>query len=1017
MNNQNRVIKNRIILFFVVFSVVFIVLQLFINLHNNKIENYNRLYNEIAAANKDVSTSLLYAHNISQHQEIESNQRLLKESINRYQTMFDLVKNGGQVKIKESNIYIPGTTPEFSLNINDISPLWEAYRKASLKLASRVKFNYDQFNVKSPAQMVLDYWEKQKRRIKIKDTSNLASEDIGALIEAQDTIKALDKVALKLANQHKLILGNNSTMDTVAKGALKTLEYNIRPLSLQTDRLLQSCQQLIVNYQSFEKLLLYANWGIFFLFILIGYLIYNSLIARPLKQINDSTTLIQAGDLNQRINYQKNNEIGAISLTINLLIDKIRMATSFIKNIEEGKLDVEFEAEEKDTLSEALLNMRERLNAVNIEEQERAWANKGLAMFSNILQTYRENTETLGYEIISNIVKYIGAIQGGVYIVNDNDEDNIFIELLASYAFGRRKFKTKTIQEHEGLVGQAYKDVDTIYVTDIPQNYIDITSGMGGTNPRSILVIPLKLNETVYGIMELASFEEIPHYKIDFLEKLGENIASTLYAVKTTEQTHKLLLESTEITMQMRDQEKEMRDNLLELQKTQGEMEENQEVLAAQSYAMNTTLITLEMDVELRILTANNLFLETMNYTLEEITNKHYRMFIDTEDYDNKDYRALWSDLKNGIPHKGEFKQIAKYGKEVWLQTTFTPIKNKEGQTYKILKIAFDVTTDKKLRLDFQGQLDSFRRSNATVEYDMDGNIIEANEIFLRLMEYKRDEIMGQNHSMLVTNEERNSDMYQALWDKLIQGEFHSGESRRVTKNGKEIWIQGSFNPIFDLSGKPYKLVEFAVDITDRKNAERKILTTQRKLQNREANLKAVINNTEEMIMTVDQTYKVTLLNDKIRSAYNMRGISLKAGLNITETFPEDKFNYWKQYYDDSLSGERSKVEEIFNHPENNQDIYWEFSFIPIKNKLRKITGVAVFIKDITRQKQEAFEREKVAIDIASIKEQETAKAQEILETQQKSIARIIEKFEKEKSELQEALKLKEEELASLKKK
>ncbi len=1012
MNSRNRVIKNRTILFFVVFSVCFIVLQLFIALYNSKVENYTNLYDEISIANKDISTSLLYAHNISQHADIDANQRLLKESISHYQVVFDLVQQGGQVTVGEKHIKVANNIPEFDANISEIGPLWDKYRKASDILSSKINFNYNQSNTKSPAQLVLDFWEKQKKRVRNPDS--LSSGNISELISAQDTIQAIDKVALQLANKYKLIRNNDYSLDSTAFKAVKTLEYNIRPLSLETSRLLQSCRQVIAKNQSNIQLLFYANWGLFLLFVVIGYLIYNEFIAKPLKKINKNTRLIQAGDLNQRIEYEKNNEIGSIARTINLLIDKTRMATSFIKSIEEGNLDVAFEAEETDTLSEALLNMRGRLNAVNIEEQERAWANKGLAMFSNILQTYRENTETLGYEIISNIVKYIDANQGGVYLVNDNDENNVFIELLASYAFDRRKFKSKTIDVYEGLVGQAYKDVDTIYVTDIPQDYVDITSGMGGTNPRSILVIPLKLNETVYGIMELASFEEIPSYKIDFLEKLGENIASTLYAVKTTEQTHKLLLESTEITMQMRDQEKEMRDNLLELQKTQREMEENQEVLTAQSYAMNTTLITLEMDVELRILTANNLFLDTMNYSLEEITNKHYRMFIDTEDYDSKDYQALWSDLKNGIPHKGEFKQIAKYGKEVWLQTTFTPIRNTEGKTYKILKIAFDVTTDKKMRLDFQGQLESFRRSNATVEYDMDGNIIEANEIFMRLMEYKREEIIGQNHALLVTNEEKSSDGYQALWDKLIQGEFHSGESRRVTKNGKEIWIQGSFNPIFDLSGKPYKLVEFAVDITDRKNAERKILTTQRKLQNREANLKAVINNTEEMILTVDQNYKVTLLNDKIRSAYNMRSITLKAGLNITETFPEDKFNYWKQFYDMALNGERSQVEEIFNHPENNQDIYWEFFFIPIKNKLRKITGVAVFIKDITRQKQEAFEKEKIAIDIASIKEQETAKAQEILETQQKSIARIIEKFEKEKSELQETLRLKEQELASL---
>lgn len=1012
MNSQNRVIKNKIILFFISFAVIFFILQFFINVYNSKIENYHKLYNEIAKANKDISTSLLFAYNISQHQEIESNQRALRKSVNGYQVMLNLAGKGGNVVIGGQNIILPGNTPEFQLNLKIIEPLWSSYRKQALALASRIKFDYNQFHQKSPAQVVLDFWEQQQQ-ITSDTISNL---NIARLFAARDTIAALDMTALKLAKRYKLALNKNYSLDSNSQKAIQIIQDNIKPLSKQTGELLGSCQEVIESGQVMLQLLLYINWAMFFVFLGLGYIVYNVWIAAPLQQINNSSTLIQTGDLNQKIDYQKQNEIGIIAQTINLLIDKIRHATTFIKSIEQGELDVLYEAEEKDTLSEALLNMRERLNAVNIEEQERAWANKGLAMFSNILQTYRENTQTLGYEIISNIVKYIDANQGGVYIVNDNDEENIFIELLASYAFGKKKYNAKKIATNEGLVGQAYHDVDTIYVTDIPKDYIDITSGMGGATPRCILVIPLKLNETVYGVMELASFNEIPHYKIDFLEKLGENIASTLYAVKTTEQTHKLLLESTEITMQMRDQEKEMRDNLVELQDTQEEMEENQEVLAAQSYAMNTTLITLEMDINFKILAANDLFLETMNYSSEEITGKHYRMFIDTEDFDNNDYQALWNDLKSGVPHKGEFKQIAKYGKEVWLQTTFTPIKNKDGKTYKILKIAFDVTTDKKLRLDFQGQLESFRRSNATVEYDMDGNIIEANDIFLHLMEYTREEIIDQNHSLLVTNDERNSDAYQQLWGKLIQGQFHSGESRRLSKNGKEIWIQGSFNPIFDLSGKPYKLVEFAVDITDRKNAERKILLTQRKLQNREANLKAVINNTEEMILTVDQSYKVTLLNDKMRSAYSTRNITLKAGLNITETFPEDKFNYWKQHYDQTLAGEKTRVEEIFNHPESNQDIYWQFSFIPIKNKLRKITGVAVFIKDITKQKQEAFEKEKIAINIASIKEQETAKAQEILETQQKSIARIIEKFEKEKSDLQDALKVKEQELATLRK-
>lgn len=244
----------------------------------------------------------------------------------------------------------------------------------------------------------------------------------------------------------------------------------------------------------------------------------------------------------------------------------------FAEEISRGHLDVHFEADEKDALSKALLNMRQSLLVANEREQQEKFKTLGLAEVSEILRATHDLHE-LAEKVIIKLVKYMKANQGGLFILHEENTDQPHLELAACYAFDRKKFLQKSVQVGEGLVGQAVLERDVIYLTEVPQNYISIKSGLGGANPRSVLIVPLVVNDKIEGVIELASFNLFQPFEIEFMQKLGESIASTIASVKINERTKHLLEESQMQAEQMRAQEEEMRQNMEEIAATQEEMQ------------------------------------------------------------------------------------------------------------------------------------------------------------------------------------------------------------------------------------------------------------------------------------------------------------------------------------------------------------------------------------------------------------------------------------------------------------
>jgi methyl-accepting chemotaxis protein len=238
--------------------------------------------------------------------------------------------------------------------------------------------------------------------------------------------------------------------------------------------------------------------------------------------------------------------------------------------------------------------------------------------------------------------------------------------------------------------------------------------------------------------------------------------------------------------------------------------------------AMNRAQAMIEFNMDGIIVAANENFLATMGYSLAEIQGKHHSMFVAPADRNSASYREFWVSLNRGDYQAAEYKRIGKGGNEVWILATYNPILNESGKPFKVVKFATDVTQQKLSAADNDGQVAAIRKSQAVIEFRMDGTIQSANQNFLNAMGYTFAEIDGKHHSVFVEPSERDSSTYLEFWQNLHRGQYQAAEYKRIGKAGREIWIQASYNPILDLNGKPFKVVKYATDITAQATARMK---------------------------------------------------------------------------------------------------------------------------------------------------------------------------------------------------
>ncbi len=432
--------------------------------------------------------------------------------------------------------------------------------------------------------------------------------------------------------------------------------------------------------------------------IVIGFLSASLLvrtITRPINYIKDVVVKLGRGELvDDKQTKFSNDEIGEMAAATDSLVAGLKATTSFAENIGNGKYDSEFSPlSNHDVLGNALLNMRSNLARVAEDDKKRNWTTEGLAKFGELLRANNNDLQKLTDEIVGSLVRYLKANQGALYIIDDtSEEEEQTMSMASCYAWNKKKFINQKVHLGEGLSGQAWQEGDIIYITDVPQNYIRITSGLGDANPNAVLIVPLKVNDQIFGVVEIASFGVFKDYEIEFVKRIAESIASTISSVKVNARTQRLLGESQQMTEEMRAQEEEMRQNMEELQATQEEMQRSQLESSAAMEVMNNTAAMADFDAEGNILSANPNYLKLFGYAMDEIKGEQHKIFALRDDRNSETYRKFWKDIASGTAQRGEFRRLTKFGKELWVYGQYNPILNKDGQVTKVTEIILDIS-------------------------------------------------------------------------------------------------------------------------------------------------------------------------------------------------------------------------------------------------------------------------------------------------------------------------------------
>ena len=424
-------------------------------------------------------------------------------------------------------------------------------------------------------------------------------------------------------------------------------------------------------------------------------------ITDPLTKITQLLKNLARGHIDEKmkIKIETGDEIEEMTNALNQSIEGLNKKVDFANHIGQGELDQSFELlSDEDVLGKSLIEMRNSLVKADqeeekrkIEDEKRRWANEGLALFADILRQNNDNLENLATEIIMNLVNYLKANQGGLFILNDEDKENVYFELLSAFAYDRRKYMKKHLQIGEGLIGTCAIEKKTVFMTDVPQDYMEITSGLGGANPSSLLIVPLKIEEEVLGVLEIASFNVFEKHEVEFVEKLAESIASTLSSVRINIRTSELLERSQQQAEEMAAQEEEMRQNMEELQATQEESSRKGAEMEGLVEALNTSSYVVEYDLDGKIQDVNENYLSLVGLSKNEVIGTHHSANMEFTEKQKAEYEKFWRELRAGKVQK-ETTKVKIGTKELIFAETYTPIRNADGDVYKILKISNNIT-------------------------------------------------------------------------------------------------------------------------------------------------------------------------------------------------------------------------------------------------------------------------------------------------------------------------------------
>ncbi len=660
------------------------------------------------------------------------------------------------------------------------------------------------------------------------------------------------------------------------KGQLRNMEFSA------LDIIVNIVNENKYTTERISKRNIFIFFGLITLIFLYLFWRFSNSIVEPLTKLKEYIYPLSKGSLPKVIyKSEGKNEISDISENLNSLVQGLKQTTEFALSIGRGKYSIDYTPLSKeDSLGNALLEMRSNLIIARDEEQKRkeedeirSWTNVGLTKFNDILRQNQGNINEMSIAVISELVKFINANQGGMFVFND-DEENKYLELTAAYAYGHEKKKQKHIYLGEGLVGTVAVEKETIYMTDIPESYITISSGLGGSSPRSLLIVPMTVEDEVIGVVELASFNLLKTYEIEFVENLSKNIASSLSITRINQRTAFLFEQSQRQAELMKVQEEEMRQNFEELQQVQEESSRNAAEMSSILDAIDSSSSIFNIDSNGIIESVNQQFLMLTNIPEDKLVGEYHKnIFHFTED----EYKEFWNMLLAGENiQKIEYLKIDE--NEIWLSVVYRPIMDNNGKIRYIFSVGINLTESKELENQLKeklilleeaqkeaerkqhilentnemlianertlqsaienamkqrkelakkmeeiaeeeaitgSRLEGINQTNISFNFDLEGNIFSSNKIFNTLFGFNENDVIGTNISSILTENFLNTKAYEDLWEKLKNGKHHNGTFNFKSSDNKKIFIQGTFTAIKDRRGKTTSVFFIGFDLSD----------------------------------------------------------------------------------------------------------------------------------------------------------------------------------------------------------
>lgn len=421
---------------------------------------------------------------------------------------------------------------------------------------------------------------------------------------------------------------------------------------------------------------------------------------KPINQLRHALDMLSEGriDLNSKVQITSGDEIGQMLISANQLIENLDRMMTFAVEIGKGNLNAPFKKiGHNDVFGDALLRMRASLETSHehdqirkAEEQKERWSNDGIAQFAELLRRNYTNMEDFAHTMITHLVNYTEMNIGGLFLLNNDNAQNTFFELTGCFAYDGLKFEQKRIMLGEGLVGRCAKEAETIMITDLPKGYIKIATGLGYDDPTCLLLVPMKHNDEVLGVIEMASFEQIEPYRVNFVERIGTNMASTISNIKVNVHTNQLLEESRVKSEELASQEEEMRQNMEELQATQEEAARKRFEMESLISALNASSIVMEYDLDGHVLAVNKAYLDLAHLSEHDVLGTHHADNIVFTDEQKQNYHQFWDDLSRGLVRRTVNKLILNNVERTFIES-YSPIMGSDGMVLRIFKLAHNI--------------------------------------------------------------------------------------------------------------------------------------------------------------------------------------------------------------------------------------------------------------------------------------------------------------------------------------